>query len=140
MSRADRITPKSKQTEYYADFLMNFDRNPISGELARVTNERAVIRAIRNLIYTGRGERPFQSDIGCGIKKLLFEPADEVTTDLIKSSIYTTITQHEPRAVLKQIDVKLNQEQDAYLINITIALVNSPSDAFSFSTVLKRVR
>lgn len=140
MNRADRITPSTKRKEYYSDFLINIDRNPISGELSRSVDERAVIRAIRNLINTNRGERLFDSSIGCDIKRLLFEPGDDITTDLIRRSIITTITEHEPRASLKQISVVLNEEHDAYFITIILALVNAPSDVFSFSTVLKRVR
>jgi hypothetical protein len=140
MSRADRITPTQKQTEYYSDFLMNLDRNPISGELARVTNERAIIRSLKNLILTNKGERFFNSTIGCGLKRLLFEPMDDVTTDLIKSSIQTTIEQNEPRVILIQVDAQAREDQDAYVIFITFALVNAPSEQFKFSTVLKRVR
>lgn len=140
MSRADRITTTSKKSEYYADFLMNFSRNPISGELARVNNERAVIRSIRNLLNTNRGERLFNSSIGSNIKRILFEPADAVSEDLLKSAIQTTIEQHEPRAALKSISVSFNYEQDAYTVNILLALVNDQSQAFTFSTVLKRVR
>jgi phage baseplate assembly protein W len=140
MSRADKITPRSKNTEYYSDFLMNFDLNPISGEIARVTNEKAVIRAIKNLINTNRGERPFQPNLGCGIKKLLFEPMDEVTADLIKMEITTTITQYEPRVNLILVDVQPQEQSDAYIVSITFSMVNQPSDALRFSTVLKRVR
>ena len=140
MSRADRITPKSKQSEYYSDFLMNLDRNPISGEIARVTNERAVIRAMKSLIMTARGERPFQPTLGCGLRKLLFEPIDDVTTDLIRTAITTTITQFEPRVQLILVDVQPQEQSDAYFISITFAMVNAPSEALQFSTVLKRVR
>ena len=140
MSRADRITPKQKQSEYYSDFLMNLDLNPISGEVAKVTNERAIIRALKNLINTNRGERPFQPDLGCGLKRLLFEPIDDVPTDLIKTEITTTITQHEPRVILMQVDAQVREDLDAYVITITFALVNAPSQVFNFATVLKRVR
>lgn len=140
MSRVDKITPKSRQTEYYSDFLMNLDRNPISGELARVTNERAVVRSMKNLIHTNRGERFFNSSIGCGLKRLLFEPIDDVTTDLIRSAIKTTIEQHEPRVLLLLVDVQAQEDLDAYYVSITFALVNAPSDQLRFSTVLKRIR
>jgi phage baseplate assembly protein W len=140
MSRADRITPKSIQSEYYSDFLMNLDRNPISGELARVNNERSVVRAMKNLILTRRGERFFDSTIGCGIDNYLFEPMDDVTADLIRTSIETTITQHEPRVELKLVDVQPREDMNAYVIAITYALVNAPAQFLSFSTVLKRVR
>lgn len=140
MSRADRITPKQRESEYYADFLMNLDRNPISGELARVTNERAVIRSLKNLILTNRGERFFNPSLGCGLKRLLFEPMDDVTTDLIKSAITTTIEQNEPRVQLILVDVRSQEDQDAYYVSITFALVNAPSNQLRFSVVLKRIR
>ena len=140
MSRADRITSTSKKSEYYSDFLTNFSRNPISGEIATVTNERAVIRSIRNLLNTNRGERLFNSNIGSSIRKILFEPADNITKDMLKSAIKTTIEQHEPRAALKSINVSFSEEQDAYTVNILLALVNDQSQMFNFSTVLKRVR
>lgn len=138
--RADRITPRTKQQEYYSDFLINLDRNPISGELARVVNERSVIRAVKNLILTNLGERPFQSDIGSRIRHLLFEPMDDITVDLIKEAIKTTITQHEPRVILITSTVTPDEENNRYDITITFALKNAPSDLLSFSTVLKRVR
>jgi phage baseplate assembly protein W len=140
MSRADKITVTSKKSEYYADFLMNFDRNPISGELARVSNEKAVIRSIRNLLLTNRGERLFDSSIGSNIKRILFEPADSISEELLKSAIQTTIEQHEPRAALRDISVTYNGTQDTYIVNILLALVNDQSQNFSFSTVLRRVR
>jgi len=138
--RADRITPRTKQQEYYSDFLINFDRNPISGELARVVNERSVIRAMKNLILTNLGERPFQSDIGSRIRHLLFEPMDDVTIDLIKEAIKTTVTQHEPRVILIMSQVVPNEDNNHYDITITFALKNAPSDLLNFSTVLKRIR
>jgi phage baseplate assembly protein W len=140
MSRADKFTGKDKKEELYSDFLMNLDLNPISGEIARTTNERAVIRAMKNLIFTNRGERITSSNIGCGLKRLLFEPFDTVTTDLIRTEINTTITQYEPRVRLLLVDVQPQEEQDAYQVSITFAMVNAPSQALQFSTVLKRVR
>jgi hypothetical protein len=139
MTRADRLTPRSKQIEYYSDFLINLDRNPISGELARVQNERSIIRAVKNLILTNIGERPF-SNIGSNIHSLLFEPMDEVTESLLKDAINTTVTQHEPRVQLLLVEVEANEDNNQYDVSITFSMVNTPSDVFSFSTVLKRVR
>lgn len=140
ISKVDKITISSKKTEYYSDFLMNLDTNPVSGELSRFTNERAVIRSIRNLLLTNRGERPFDSTIGSDVNKLLFEFGDDVTTDLIRSAVTNTIQQHERRAIVKQVEILISEDQDLYTLTITLSLVSSPADVFSFSTVLKRVR
>lgn len=140
MNRADRLTARSKQVEYYSDFMMNLDRNPISGELARVTNEKAIIRALKCLILTDRGECPFMPNKGSSIRSLLFEPMDDVTIDLIKSAINVTITQYESRVQLLLIDVIGNEDTNQYDVTITFSIVNAPSNVFSFSTVLKRLR
>lgn len=140
MSRADKITSRTKELDLYSDFLINFDLNPISGEIARTTNERSVIRAMKNLINTNRGERITSSAIGCGLKKLLFEPFDDITKDLIRSAITVTIEQFEPRVKLIQVDVQPREEQDAYVIFIIFAMINAPSERLQFSTVLRRIR
>jgi hypothetical protein len=140
MSRADKYTPKQKQQDLYSDFLMNLDLNPISGEIAKVTNERAVIRAMKNLITTNRGERITSSNIGCGLKKLLFEPFDDITTDLIRTEITTTITQYEPRVNLLLVSVQPQEESNAYLIYVTFSMVNAPAQTLQFSTILSRIR
>lgn len=140
MSRADKITPTAYQEQLYSDFLIDFDLNPISGELSRVTNEKSVMKAMRNLIQTNRGERITNSTIGCGLKRLLFEPFDDITTDLIRSEITTTINQWEPRVQLLLVDVRPQEESNAYLIYVTFSMVNAPSQVLQFSTVLKRVR
>lgn len=140
VTRADRVSPRDKKDKYFSDFLMNLDRNPISGEISVFTNERAVVRSIRNLIRTNKGERMHQPSIGCNLRKLLFEPADDATRNLIRTSIVTTIEQHEPRVALRNIDIVYDESDDSYNITLIIALINVPSDLISFSMVLKRVR
>lgn len=140
MSRADRLTARSKQVEYYSDFMMNLDRNPISGELARVTNEKAIVRALKALILTEQGERLFAPRKGSRLRSLLFEPMDAITIDLLKNAITVCVNQYEPRVQLVLVDVVPNEDLNHYDVSITFAMTNAPSNVFSFSTVLKRVR
>jgi len=65
---------------------------------------------------------------------------DDVTIDLIKEAIKTTVTQHEPRVILIMSQVVPNEDNNHYDITITFALKNAPSDLLNFSTVLKRIR
>jgi len=57
----------------YSDILSNFNIHPIKKDLVRLTNEEAVKKSIINLIFTNKGERPFQPFIGSSIRQYLFE-------------------------------------------------------------------
>ena len=110
MARSDYQTSTRNSDERYSDFLINFDKNPVTGNLARAVNEEAVKNALKNLLLTNRGERFYNSNMGSQIKASLFEPADSVTADIIKTSIEQTIKYQEPRVDL--LDVQIFDDED----------------------------
>jgi len=140
MARADKYTKLSKMPEYYSDFTINMDRNPVTSLLEKVTNEEAVKRSIEHLILTDVGERPCQPNLGSKIQSLLFEPVDSATTDLLKITITETINNHEPRCTLNNVEVIPSGDQNEYRIIIQFALINTPGVIHSFVQTLKRVR
>jgi phage baseplate assembly protein W len=84
MSQSDRFTIKNNR-EYFSDFMANFDKNPVTGNLARVTNEDAIKQSLRNLVLTNRTERFYQPHIGSKVQSLLFDPMGPETEDLLRS-------------------------------------------------------
>jgi hypothetical protein len=98
------------------------------------------MRAMKNLINTNRGERITSSTIGCGLKRLLFEPFDPVHNR--PHSLRDYDDYHELGATRQSLTSRrpTPRESDAYLIYVTFAMVNAPSQTLQFSTVLKRVR
>lgn len=128
-----------KNTEYYSDVLTNFDFHPQKHDLARLTNENAVKRSIRNLIMTSKYERPFNPNFGGNIRKALFEPIGQLAQLELKDAITETIENYEPRA--KLIDVIINPyiDQQAYVIDILFYIINKATPV-SFQTTLYRVR
>lgn len=139
MSRADRYTSQSETEEIYSDFLVNMNPHPVSGMLLRFVNEKAVTRAIRNLILTAPGERLYQPDIGSGIRNLLFEPMSQATAIALRNAIEYTIREYEPRARVLEIDVRSFEDDNAYAVTIVYMLINS-SDPISVNVTLQRVR
>lgn len=123
----------------YSDFYNDFDPHPVSGDLLRLTNENAVKRSIRNLLTTGKGERPYRPDIGSGLNRLLFEPISPVTEQLLVESIEETINHHEPRASLKYINVDANPDSNSYIATIVFSLVNI-IEPITLSVILQRIR
>jgi phage baseplate assembly protein W len=138
--RSSRITSKSKQREFYSDFTMDLDLNPITGSLTRLTNEEAVKASIVNLVMTQRGERFYHPNIGSEVKRSLFNPFDEMTAAGIQESITTTIDRYEPRAQQVRVQVIPDIEHDCYICNIGFSLINIPNVAQSVDLILQRVR
>lgn len=139
MARADIYTPTYKQDERYSDFLLSFNKNPQTGNLGRVTNEQSIKQALRTLIMTSKGERFYDPNIGSKIKTSLFEPADAMTADVIRSSIFETITYNEPRVNVIDVTISDDIDNNRYVVNIVFNLINIP-DVLQLDLLLKRVR
>lgn len=139
VTKADRFTINTKQQELYSDFTINFDLNPITGFLAKVTNEDSVKQALKSLLLTKRTERFYDSYAGSRLNSLLFEPMDSVTANAIRSEIQETIQNNEPRVTNVEIDVRPNQDQNSYEVYIFFEVINIPDKQLNLTLVLKRV-
>ena len=77
-TRAESISPKGKQGEFFSDFLNSFAKTPVGNQLGRVTNEKSVNQSLRNLIKTNLGERFFQPIVGSDVNASLFENVNSI--------------------------------------------------------------
>lgn len=139
MSRADRFTELDRKNELYSDFLTNLNTHPVSRETLRYVNETAVTRSIRNLLNTQQGERLYQPDVGSNVRKLLFEPIDDTTTDILASTIRDTLNAYEPRAKVLDVSVVPDEERNRYVVAVVYMLINK-QDPISVNITLQRVR
>ena len=117
-TRAESISPKEKQGEYFSDFLNSFAKTPVGEQLGRVTNEKAVNQSLRNLIKTNVGERLYQPLIGSDVNASLFENNTEYQINNLQFFIETTIRNNEPRVNL--VNVLIESSLDFNSINNTI--------------------
>lgn len=137
-TRADDLI-KKPSGDIFSDFLDSFAKTPVGNQLARVTGPRSVNQALKNLIMTNLGERPFQPDIGSNILASLFENNVPEVLSTLEFYVQNAINNHEPRVNL--IDVKASTTDNEHGITITIiySLINN-ADPISFSFLLRRVR
>lgn len=134
------ITPKSrKKEEYYSDIHKDLSLNPVSSDLAKKIDEESVKESIKNLILTDRGERLFQPNLGCDVRKLLFENYTPQTRLLIETAVRETIETYEPRCILIGIDIESQIDDNRININVIFTLANL-SDEITLSIVLERTR
>ena len=71
----------------FKDVSATFKLNPINLDLITLSNENAIARSIRNLIFTIPGEKPFEPLIGSNVTNLLFENMDSLTASSIQTEI-----------------------------------------------------
>jgi phage baseplate assembly protein W len=139
VTRADKITPLSNRDQIYSDFLIDLNPHPVSKDIVKFINERAVARSIRNILSTNRGERLYQPDIGGDLANLLFEPMTDGMSTTIYNLIYNTLERFEPRAKILNMTVIPNYDKNLYNVNITFMIINS-QEPFTLNIALDRVR
>ena len=113
--------------------------HPVSGDVVRYINEKAVIRSIRNLLLTNKGERFCQLTIGSSINTLLFEPMGTSIANELQSAILAVINTFEPRAKVLNIQVIPDYDNESYVVNFTIMILNQQNTT-TFSVNLTKVR
>ena len=115
--------PVERVSKGFKDLSMSFQVNPLNYDLIAIKNETAIARSIRNLIFTLRGERFFNSNLGSGVSKVLFENMDEITASVLKDEIKNTIDNYEPRVNLISVDVSPNYDTNEFYTTINYNIV-----------------
>ena len=139
MARADTLTITSKQVNFFSDILINMDKNPITGLLARAVNEEAIKQSLRNIILTKPTERFYNPRLGSKLRASLFDPVTRVTEETIKFSI-TAAMQYERRAKLVKLDIKVNNDLNEYNVGIYFESINFPGQVFFANVLVRNLR
>jgi len=119
---------------------ITFKKHPVTDDLVTVKNNAAISQAIKNLLLTNRGERPFQPQIGSGIHDLLFEPLDYGTASMIKSEITATLSQFEPRIDILNILCYINDADNGFDIELQYAIKGRDDRPVAVEFFLERTR
>ena len=106
----------------YQDVSFTMFKHPMNRDVGKKTSAAAVKQAIQALLKTNYYERPMQPHIGSDIKKLLFEPMDGITAELLKSEVQTAVTRLEPRASILDTKVTPQYENNRYVVRIIFSI------------------
>lgn len=129
----------ARNTRTFSDLDLNFTAHPVTKDITLRFDENAVKTSLRNLILTSNYERPFHSEIGSPIKRLLFEPATPMTQVMIKKAVEDTVINFEPRVQLLEVDVNVSGDNNSVYVSIYFKLVNTERP-LSLDLVLERTR
>ena len=114
------------QNRQFIDLDLNFKRNPITNDVVSKKGQNAIKQSIKNLVLTRIGEKLFNPIVGSYVYNLLFDNIVPETTIALQTSIEDVINTYEPRAIVNQVMVDPDSNNNGYLITLIVSFVNSP--------------
>ena len=135
-----QIQSKStRNSRRFRDIDLDFSRNAVTNDVNIVEDVIAVKRAVKNLVQTNFYERPFQPELGCGIRELLFEPFTPMTKVFLERKIEEVLINYEPRVNLQSVQVDDDQDGNRLVVDIYFYVVGVPGPQ-QVQTFLQRIR
>lgn len=106
----------------YSDIGFEFLPHPITGDLIRATDQKAIQQSIRNIVLTNRFERPFSSSrIAGNIRAALFEHNTPFLLKELEEDITVAVMNHEPRVTVEEVKCT---SKNQYTIEVLIRYKN----------------
>ena len=137
---AERTNESPRSARIYKDLNLNFGRHPVTKQINVVTDASAVKRSVRNLVQIGEYEKPFHPEIASGVRDMLFENMTPFTAQTLSTKIKEVIENHEPRALLANINVIPNFDNNQYEVTVEFYIQNAPAELVDLSFTLERLR
>jgi len=124
----------------FKDISLSFEPHPVTKDLPVLTNQRAIIRSVRNLVETIPTERFFNPTIGSNVRESLFDFVDYATADIIKDQIFEAITNYEPRVTNIIVQVDPIPDLNEFEVTITFDIIGQDIPTQQFSFILEATR
>ena len=125
------VTRKSRA---FKDISLSFSPHPVTKDLPVLSNERAIVRSVRNLVETIPTERFFNSLLGTDIRDSLFKNFTNATVTIIEDQIRQTIGNFEPRG--SNLAIEVDAIPDGNQINVKVLFditgLDLPTQQFTF--------
>ena len=124
----------TRKTRAFKDISLSFSPHPVTKDLPVLSNERASVRSVRNLVETLPTERFFNSLLGTDIRDSLFKNFTSATVTIIEDQIRQTIANFEPR--VSNLNVEVDAIPDGNEINVKVLFditgLDVPTQQFTF--------
>ena len=122
----------------FTDIDLTFTAKPC-GEIYKKTDAAAVKQAIKNLLLTNKMEKPFDPYFGGNLNSFLFSLSEEFDEEECKESIIQAITNYEPRAIVRDVNITVVDDRHDVKVTIVFQVVNT-SEIVSVDVSIARLR
>jgi phage baseplate assembly protein W len=129
-----------KKSQSFKDISLSFDRHPVTNDVTVLTNERAIIRSVRNIVETIPNEKYFNLNFGSDVRSSLFDFVDYSTALLIKDQIISSVRNYEPRIGDLDVNVIPNPDNNTFEATVSFDIVGQEIPPQEFSFLLEATR
>ena len=132
--------PLERVSQGFRDISMTFQRHPLNDDLIALKNEQAIARSVRNIVFTTPGEKFFDQDFGSKISASLFENINDISANIIKSEIKSSLLRYEPRVNVREVKVEPNFDQNEFNATIVYEIIGADVPPQELQFVLQSTR
>ena len=102
----------------FKDINLSFKRHPVTNDVLTVSDEDAIKRSVKNIIFTILGEKPFEPEFGSVINDSLFELNTSLNEMKVSDEIKQSLLNFEPR--IDNVTVYVTVSADSNEMNCTV--------------------
>ena len=102
----------------FKDINLSFKRHPVTNDVLTVSDEDAIKRSVKNIIFTILGEKPFEPEFGSVINNSLFELNTSLNEMKVSDEIKQSLLNFEPR--IDNIRITVSIYPDSNELNCTV--------------------
>ena len=128
----------TSQNRTYTDVDLSFKKKN-NGELFKKTDAAAVKQAVKNLLLTNLGEKPFRPFYGGDLNRFLFNLSEEFDEIEIEDTIASAMAIDEPRAQLQSVKSVLSPDYNSVQVTVKFQIV-STQEPVELNITLARLR
>ena len=110
-----------------------------SGDIFKKTDANAVKQAVKNILMTNRGEKPFLPKYGGNLNNFLFNLSTEFSEFDIEEAVTLAINNYEPRAQVLKVRSNVRPDNNSIDVEVTFQIV-STSEIATTNISLTRLR
>ena len=111
----------------FKDINLSFKRHPVTNDVLTVSNEDAIKRSVKNIIFTILGEKPFEPNFGSVINQSLFDLSTNLNEIRISDEIKQSLLNYEPRIDNTEVTVSVYPDSNELNFIIQYDIVGIPA-------------
>jgi len=111
----------------FKDINLSFKRHPVTNDVVSISDEDAIKRSVKNIIFTILGEKPFQPLFGSVINESLFELSTALSEMKVSDEITQSLLNYEPRIANTEVTVSVYPDSNEMNVTVQYDIVGIPA-------------
>jgi phage baseplate assembly protein W len=108
----------------YKDIDLTFAKKS-NNDVFKKEDAAAVKQAVKNLLLTNPGEKPFRPTYGAGLNRFLFNLDTEFDAYEIEDTVRYAIARHEPRALVRGVKATVDGDFNTVRVRVAFQVINT---------------